>query len=346
MVAMGAFRGVFRVVYLFFVVSLVYSVQPAAAEVYPLIIKGKVTMQDGSAPPFTAGIERVCSDLQGSAPGPLTDKKGEYLWRMDVDPLRTRSCFIRATHAGYTSTTVDISGLNGYTSTTSTLDTIVLSNRAADAYGIVSSDSGVPSRASGPWKAAMKALDKNNYPEAATQMQAAVAAAPKFAIGWHALGVVQDRQLLKLPEARDAYEHAIEADPKMLPPYIALTRLCIRTKDWQCAAKNADALIKIDTKKTVTEIYLHQAVARYALKDLDGAEASAQQAIQMKIARAEYVLGQILEAKGDAAGAREHISKYLDMDKNTPDADSIRAQLQTVGKPEGKPVEPELLEVL
>ena len=30
----------------------------------------------------------------------------------------------------------------------------------------------------------------------------------------------------------------------MFPPYIALTRLCIRTKDWQCAGKNADALIK------------------------------------------------------------------------------------------------------
>src|SRR5689334_4322535 len=70
--------------------SFLFSVRPAAAEVYPLIIKGKVTMPDGSPPPFAAGIERVCSDSQGSAPGPLTDKKGEYLWRMDVDPLRTR----------------------------------------------------------------------------------------------------------------------------------------------------------------------------------------------------------------------------------------------------------------
>ena len=59
-------------------------------------------MPDGSPPPFTAGIERICSDAAGSAPGPITDKKGEYLWRMDVDPLRSRACFIRATHPGYT----------------------------------------------------------------------------------------------------------------------------------------------------------------------------------------------------------------------------------------------------
>src|SRR6185312_11329726 len=145
------------------VATMVCVIQPVAAENYPLIIKGKVTMPDGSAPPFSVGIERVCSDGQGSAPGPVTDKKGEYLWRMDVDPLRSRACFIRATHAGYTSTTIDISALNGYTNTTTTLETLIISNRAADPYGIVSSDSAVPSRASSSWKAAMKALDSSNY---------------------------------------------------------------------------------------------------------------------------------------------------------------------------------------
>jgi len=327
------------------VAGVLFSIHPAAAEVYPLIIRGKVTMPDGSPPPFSVGIERVCSDMQGSAPGPVTDKKGEYLWRMDVDPLRTRACFIRATHAGYTSTTVDISALNGYTSTTTTLDTIVLNSRSTDPYAIISSESGVPSKAQSSWKAAMRALDNNKLDDAVTQIQAAVAAAPKFAVGWHALGVIEDRQQLKLPEARQAYEHAIEADPKMLPPYIALTRLCIKTKDWQCAAKNADALIAIDVKKTVTEIYLHQAVARFGLKDLDGAAASAQEAIQHKIPRAEYVLGRILEAKGDAAGAREHISKYLEMDKKTPDAEMIRAQLENIGKPDAPPADPQLLEL-
>jgi Flp pilus assembly protein TadD len=345
MAAMCAFPGARPVVNLLFVASLLSSVQPVTAEVYPLIIKGKVTMPDGSPPPFTVGIERVCSDAQGSAPGPITDKKGEYLWRMDVDPMRTRSCVIHATHAGYTSSSIDISALNGYNNTTTTLDTIVLSGRTADPYAIISSDSGLPSRASSPWKAAMKALDTSNFAEAATQMQAAVQAAPKFAIGWHALGVVQEK-LQKTAEARDAYEHAIEADPKMLQAYVALTRLCLKTKDWQGAAKTADALIKADSKKTYTEIYLHQAVARYGLKDLDGAAASAQEAVQRKVPRAEYVLGRVLEAKGDAAGAREHISKYLELDKNTPDAELIRSQLQNVGKPDAARPEAELLELL
>jgi len=321
--------------------TVVGVIQPAAAENYPLIIKGKVTMPDGSPPPFTVGIERICSDAIGSAPGPITDKKGEYLWRMDVDPLRSRACFLRATHAGYTSTTIDISALNGYTNTVTTLDTLVISGGSSDPYAIVSKDSNVPSRAGTPWKAAMKALDTGNYPEAATQMQAAVAAAPKFAVGWHALGVVQER-LDKRAEARTAYEHAIEADPKMFSPYLTLARLCLKTKDWQCAATTSDALIKADSKKTIPEVYLHLAVARYGLKDMDGASASAQEAVQRKIVRAEYVLGRILEAKGDAAGAREHMTKYLDMDKNAPDADLIRTHLQNVGKADAGGAEPEL----
>ncbi len=56
-------------------------------EVYPLIVKGKVTMPDGSPPPFSVGIERICSDAQGSAPGPVTDKKGEYLLAYGCGPL-------------------------------------------------------------------------------------------------------------------------------------------------------------------------------------------------------------------------------------------------------------------
>jgi len=323
------------------VATMVCVTQPVAAENYPLIIKGKVTMPDGSPPPFTAGIERICSDAAGSAPGPITDKKGEYLWRMDVDPLRSRACFIRATHPGYTSTTIDISALNGYTSTVTTLDTLVMSGGSSDPYSIISNDSNIPSKANGPWKAAMKALDTSNFPEAATQMQAAVAAAPKFAVGWHALGVVQERQE-KMADARAAYEHAIEADPKMFPAYLTLARLCLKTKDWQCAAKTSDALIKVDSKKTIPEVYLHLAVARYGLKDLDGASASAQEAVQRKILRAEYVLGRILEAKGDAAGAREHMTKYLDMDKKAPDAELIRTHLQNVGKADAAGTEPDL----
>jgi Flp pilus assembly protein TadD len=312
--------------------GLLCLIQPAAGDTYQLILRGKVVMQDGSPPPKSVGIERVCTDVQGSAPGPVTDKKGEYLWRMEVDPMLTRVCKIRATLAGYISTEIDISAFNSYTNPN--LAPLVLTARGADPNAISVLESEVPSKAQSSWKLAMKALDKSDLPEASRQIQASVKAAPKFAQGWNALGQLSEK-LNQQAQAKDAYQHAIEADPKLLPAYLNLARLSIKLKDWDAAAKASDSLIKAD-KRIFPEIYLHQAVARYELKDLDGAEASAREAVRIdqihKMPRAEYVLGRILEAKGDSAGASEHISKYLELDANATDAAAIRASLQNIGK--------------
>jgi tetratricopeptide (TPR) repeat protein len=188
-------------------------------------------------------------------------------------------------------------------------------------------------------------VDASNLAEAESQLLTVTQAAPKFARGWHTLGIIEETEG-KQAEARAAYEHAVEADPKLLAPYVTLARICIRTKDWQSAAKDADALIKMDSKRVYPEIYLHQAVARYQLKDLDGAEASAKLARDTapakQAARAEFVLGRIADAKGDYEAARQHVQKFLDLDPKAPDADLIRAYLQVLGKPEGKGVEADL----
>jgi Tfp pilus assembly protein PilF len=316
----------------------------AAADTYPVILHGKVVMPDGSAPPVIMGIERVCSDVAGSAPGTLTNKKGEYIWRMDIDPLETRDCKIRATHAGYTSSEVEVSGVDT-THTTLDLPPLVVSAAVADPYAIIIMEGAIPGRSKKDWDEAMKALDGPDFAEAARHLEASVAASPKFAPAWHALGVVDER-LKKQPEARAAYEHAIESAPKLLPPYVTLVRLCIKMKDWDGAEKAAAALIKADPKHTYPEVYLHRAVAQYGLKDYNGAEASVQEAIQMDAGharpRAEYVLGRILEAKGDTNGAKQHMAKYLQLDPAPADVDLVRGHLDLIGKPEAADVDPAL----
>jgi Tfp pilus assembly protein PilF len=318
----------------------------ALADTYPVIVQGKVTMEDGAAPPFQVSIERVCSDGQGDVPGPLTNKKGEFLWRIEIDPFATRSCVFRASHPGYVSSVDDASNLNLTSRATQiTIPPLMLAAASADPYSIRITDSNVPGKARGSIEKAMKALDSRNAPEAAANLQAAVAAAPKFAQGWHALGVVQEN-LGKASEAREAYTHAIESDPKNFPSYVTLARLCIKAKDWQCADKNAESLIKVDPKKTYPEIYLHRAVAQYELKDVAGAEASVQEVLRLdkahKKPRAEYVLGRILEAKGDANGAREHITKYIQLDPNAADMLQVKAHLENLGKPATPEADPDL----
>ena len=322
------------------------AVRVARADTYPVILNGTVVMEDGTPPPFTVGIERTCSDAEGGTSGPITNKKGVWQWRLEIDPFASRSCVFRVRHDGYTSSTIDASNLNIIShDTTLTVPPIVLYPAVADPYTIRTSLDAIPGKAKGPFEKAMKAMDARNYAETGQQLEAAVAASPKFATGWHALGVV-DETLAKPKEARDAYEHAIAADPKFFAAYVTLARLCVKTKDWQCAEKASADLLKIDTKKTYPEIHLHRAVARYGLKDLAGAQESIQEAIRTdpghRRPRAEYVQGRILEAQGDLNGAREHFTKYLTLDKSPPDADLVRAHLNGLGKPDGGGVDPEL----
>jgi Tfp pilus assembly protein PilF len=314
----------------------------AFGDTYTLILRGKVVMADGSPPPKSVGIERVCSDVQGSAPGPVTNKNGEYLWRMEVDPMLTRTCSIRATMNGYVSTQIDISAFNSYTNPN--LPALVLSARGADPNSINVLESEIPGKVQKDWKVAMKALDAGNLGEASRQIQVAVQAVPKFAQGWNSLGILAEKQNHP-QEARDDYQHAAEADPKLLPAYLNLARVCIKLQDWETASKASDALLKAD-KRIFPEIYLHQAVARFELKDLAGAEASANEAIRMdsnhRMPRTEYVLARILQAKGDSAGAKDHISKYLELDPNAADVEAIKAYAQNLGKPDAQAAVPAL----
>jgi tetratricopeptide (TPR) repeat protein len=149
-----------------------------------------------------------------------------------------------------------------------------------------------------------------------------------------------------LPEARDAYTHATDADPKLLISWVTLSRMDVLVKDWSGAAKAADTAIKLDLKHMYPEVYLHQAVARYELKDLQGAESSATQALQLDAKerkfRGEFVMGRILAAKGDTAGAKTHISKYLALDPSAPDKDLLKGYLEVLGKPEAAGINPDL----
>jgi Tfp pilus assembly protein PilF len=302
-----------------------------------------VVMEDGSPPPKTVGLERLCSDEnQGSEPGPITNKKGEYTWRMIMDRGSTRVCKIHAVLPGYQSTQFDVTGsfiTENFHNANSvvTIPPLTLVATVHDPKVLVISDAGVPAKSLKPWKAAMKALDAKDYAEADRQLQEAMSLSPKYAPGWNTLGLVYGNEK-KLDQSRDAFQHAIESDPKFLPPYVSLDRLCIRMKDWQCAVKDTDDLLAVDVKKLYTaEAYMHQAAARLELKDLPGAEMSIEASLRLdpahKNPRAEYVMARILEAKGDFSGASEHVVRYLQLAPTAADAELIRAHLQIMGTP-------------
>lgn len=325
--------------------ALFCTVQTARADVYPVIVTGKVVMADGSPPPFVASIERECTDFSQYI-GPQTDKKGVWIWRLDIDLYEERSCFFRAHHDGYTSTEIDASDINtNYLDKTVHVPDIMLMPKVPDPWTIHMSGDNFPAKARPPFDKAIKALDTQDFDDAIIDFRVAVETAPKFAQAWHALGVVYDKT--GKPElAREAFTKAIAADPKLLTGYFTLAQTCLELKDWKCAAGNADRLIALDVKRLYPGIFLHQAVARFQLKDLAGAEQSARQTIELDpkhtYSRVEWVLGRILEEKGDLDGARTHMMKYLELDPTAPDAELVQAHMQALGKPEAKDINPDL----
>ena len=325
--------------------SIGFLVPPAFGDTYPIILHGKVEMEDGSPPPIIVLVERVCSNQYGDMPGVRTNKKGEYIWRMDIDPMEARNCVLRVDHAGYSSTVVEVSGIDGTIHTEFELPPIKLHAAVADPYTLNFSAKDIPGRARKDWVAASKAVDNQNLPEVAQHLEAVTAEAPKAPQAWQDLGIV-DEKLQKPAAARTAYEQAIAIDSKLLPVYLTLARVCIKTKDWNCVAKNAETLIALDSKHDYPEIYLHQAVARYELKDLKGAEESVKEAIRRapknSLPRAQYVLGRILEAQGDRKGAKQHMEEYLKLQPGAPDIDVIRGHITGLENPLAPGADPDL----
>jgi len=326
------------------VAALALSVQPADGT--DLLLHGKVVMEDGSPPERAVSIERQCHGAATTSLISTTNKKGEFMWHVAVHSFGIESlgsgygfmgevCFLKANLSGYESTTIDLTDRRW--SSDPTLPPLVLVRRGSNSNLTVFIDTSAPAAASKTWSQAAKAAQARNWPEAERLIRATVQSAPQFSQGWNALGLICQNQR-KMAEARQAYQRAIETNPKLLPPYLLLARANLAAKDWEGTVRVADALIKADTKRLYPEIYLHKASGQYRLKDFSGAEASLGELMRLdrkhQFARTEYLLGLILEAKQNHDAAGEHMRRYLELEPKAADAEPVRFWIENLGKPQ------------
>jgi VWFA-related protein len=304
---------------------------PVFANSDSLILRGKVVFEGGGAPDKPVLLELVCTDHFAPGLGPTTDKKGEFIWRVAIDPMAPRLCMLRGSLKGYYSSEINISNLNQFSDPN--LPPIVLGRK-----NVAMNQEGVPLTAAAPWRKAQVAMGAQNWAEAEQQLRLAVKAAPQFADAWRELGTVCESEK-KFDDARAAYQRAIEANPNLLPAYLRLARLNLDAKNWAAATKAADGLLAIDGKH-YPEACLHKAVALYELKDWDGAEKSIGFALALdvrhQLPRAEYVAGLILDARHDYVPARAHMANYLQLVPDAADAAKVRAEMDNLGSSESQ----------
>jgi tetratricopeptide (TPR) repeat protein len=176
---------------------------------------------------------------------------------------------------------------------------------------------------------AREALRKDKLADAQKELEKAVGIYPQFATAWYQLGVLQDKSN-QAAEARKSYAHAIEADPKLVSPYLPLALLAARDRNWQEVAATTSRLLKLDSVD-FPEGYYYNAAANYNLAKPDEAEVSARQAVKLDTAhrfpQALHILGLILYQKNDYTGAAEQLRSYQRVAPNAADAEQVKQQL-------------------
>ena len=215
--------------------------------------------------------------------------------------------------------------LKGYQTTQVTLrnDAVVVLKRIGDNEGSVVSMTALkaPEEAKKAYGKGVVAMTNEKWAAAQKQFERAVAIYPEYAGAWSDLGEVLHKQS-QAEQARAAWQHALDADPKYIKPYLQLTRLDLEEKRIEDAAALAERALAMNPVE-FPAIYFYHAAATYALKRFEAAEKSARRTIDLdshhEFPRAELLLGSVLAAKGDRAGAVEHLKKYLELWPKAPD---------------------------
>jgi len=333
-----------------------------------IIIAGKVIMEDGSPPPFGTVIERDCGgvvikeelvDSNGNFNFVVGDSHrasslfpdatenfssdgttgGSYSQRnmrrmqMRNFPEDLAACVVQARYTGYQSTTARL-GI-GQTRGMIEVGTIVIYPLARAGSNTVSTTSlRIPDSARKSWKRGRKAFEDNKIDDAEKHYKAAIQLYPEYADAWIELGwLYQSRQHYK--KARNAYMKALESDKSLIKPYIRLAQLSAMEGKWTDAETYSSEALKLNSHD-YPQAYFFNALAKYNLNDLDGAEESVRKGIELdranRFPRMQLVLANILTGKMDPYGSMKAMRRYLEMEPDASDADHIRSLVERYKK--------------
>jgi tetratricopeptide (TPR) repeat protein len=336
----------------------------------PIFLSGKVVMDDGTAPPEPVTIERICNGIH--RPEGYTDSKGRFSFQLgqnngvfndasvssagdfgdfggrgsasnptfgggmnrQISERELMGCELRASLPGYRSEVVNLSGRRFMDNPD--VGTIIL-RRLGNVEGLTISitSAAAPKDAKKAFEKGRDLARKQKFAEAQKEMEKAVQIYPKYANAWQDLGAIHEAQN-HTEEARKAYLAALEADPKLVKPYVQMAWLAARENNWkECQDASARAL-KLNPFD-FPNAYFYNAVANLNLQNFDEAEKSAREGLKLDTAKRypkmRHVLGIALAQKQDFAGATEHIKGYMAMlPPNSPELPTVKNQLAQLEK--------------
>ncbi len=330
--------------------------QPSIPDIpRPIYLSGSVRLSDGSIPPTSVVIERVCAGV--TRPEAYTDSRGNFSFlvggqnsaiipdaSVGADPFSRNGqstvtersltgCEIRASLAGFQSDSIIL----GFRQALDDPEIGVIHlHRLANVEGYTFSIStaAAPKDARKAYESGLNSVKKQKWPDAERDFSKAVQIYPKYAVAWYELGRVYQQQK-KYDDANRAHMEAIKIDSKYINPYGQLIVISTAQQKWDDVAQYTAQITRLNPYLS-PEIYFYGAVANYNLKNIETAEGHARQAAKLdtqhRIPRIDHLLGLIMVQKQDYKAAAEHIRAYLKWSPDATDAETVRQLLDDLEK--------------
>lgn len=164
--------------------------------------------------------------------------------------------------------------------------------------------------------------------KAAAEFERAVAAYPRFAEAWTALGETR-LKLRDLQGAVDALRESVKADPAFPRPYRTLVQIYMMNQNLEAVLETAPVRLRLNPADDHTRYFL--ALASFGLRRYDEAEASAKELIRRKQAQrfpqVHQILGEIYADWGAYSPAAASLRAYLRLVPTASSAKAIEARI-------------------
>jgi tetratricopeptide (TPR) repeat protein len=325
---------------------------PSQNQQMMMIYNGKVHVE---GPPLQDGAKVIARCYGGRAAGAIytayTDLKGNFSLTfgqgqssapMDasvdpIDPVMSigRSgtqlqCEISALAAGYISSQMTVQFRSSLDS--NEMGKLVLSpiGGVQDLGGIVSVTSlSAPQGAQHEYAKGVQDLRDKKFDKAEKHFRKATEEFPKYAVAWEKLGQLQVESKNRA-DAGNSFQKAIDADPKYVPPYLALATLNAEDSKWDSVLEITNHALNIDHQHFSHAYFLNSAAylntGNIAAAEKSGlrAEELDKQHLQPRI---QLLLAEIFTRTGRPAIAADHFRKFLELAPNSAEAESVRTRL-------------------
>ena len=346
------------------------ALSPMATTHAPILLTGRVLLENGSPPPHPAKIERVCNSIPQSEG--FTDAQGNFgihlgstaVVSQDADeqdrlspsvtaPIqalpslsrdatgaaltsdnRLLDCELRAVLAGYHSQSVPLKTLHLMENPDIGVIVIRPTGTAGDGAVVTAQSLAVPKQGRQLLERAQAEAAAGKTDRARQHLEKAGALYPEFAAAWCELGKLQVASS-GLDSARTSFERAVRADPNLVDPYLQLATVALWDRKWQEVANLSAKALALDPID-YPQLFLYAAVANYNLHKPEMAQRNIERAqaldSQHSFPEIEYMAGVILASRNDYGAAASHLRTYLKLAPDADDAASARTRLAEAEK--------------